>query len=103
MYLEYESSGGFANLRLGYRADTDSLPPAVAKELVALVHASGALELQQQDIASHALGLPDVLSYRLALHDGEKKNTLLFNDVTAPVSLRPLLLRLQALALDQRQ
>lgn len=103
MYIEYESSGGFANLRLAYHADTDSLPPAVAKELIALIHASGAIKLKQQDIASHAPGPPDMLNYRLVLQNGNQITTLIFDDVTAPESLRPVLVRLQALALDQRR
>lgn len=41
MQIEFASSGGFANLSLDYRVDTDTLPEEQAKEVVRLVESSG--------------------------------------------------------------
>lgn len=104
MRIEFESSGGFANLQLTYHVDTDTLPPAQAEELLNLVESSGVLKLQQSDIASPpAGGPPDVFFYQLSLSVGGRQKNLSFNDVTAPVTLHPLLALLRKLALEQKQ
>jgi Emfourin len=101
MHIEFESSGGYANLTLAYRANTDELPPDVAGNLLRLIESSRVFELQQNDIASSKSGPPDVLFYKLTLHEGNKEKSLSFNDITAPKELRPLLSLLQDLAWDQ--
>lgn len=104
MRIDFESSGGFANLQLSYHVDTETLPPEQAEELLKLVKSSGVLDLQQSDInAKSASGPADVISYRLSLSEGTRRNTLSFNDVTAPASLQPLLALLRKLALKQRR
>jgi hypothetical protein len=101
MHIEFESSGGYANIRLSYRANTDELPPEVASNLLRLIESSRVFELQQNNIASSKLGPPDVLFYKLTLREGNREKSLTFNDITAPNELRPLLSLLQDLAWDQ--
>ena len=103
MHIDFESSGGFANLQLSYRADTETLPPKQAEELLKLVKSSGVFDVQQNDIKPKTTNGPaDVLSYRLSLSDGNRQKTLSVNDVTAPVSIRPLIALLRKLALEQK-
>ena len=102
MRIDFECSGGFANLRLAYRADTDTLSQELAGELAQLVNSSGFFELDQASLASKAAGPPDVFFYRLSISAGNRQQTLSFNDVTAPVALHPLLALLRRLAVDQK-
>jgi hypothetical protein len=101
MDIEFEFSGGYANVNLAYHGDTDKLPPEIASKLLRLIESSGVLELQQSEIASTNTGPPDVFYYKLMLYDGNKKKSFFFNDVTAPKELRPLLDFLQELAWEQ--
>ena len=104
MRIEFECSGGFANLQLKYHINTDTLPQEQAVELLKLVEDSGFFDLQQSDIAPTASGgSPDMFSYRLSLSEGIRQTTLTFNDVTAPNSLHPLLGVLRKLAIEQKQ
>ena len=101
MHIEFETSGGYSNINLAYRGDTDKLPPEVASELLKLIESSRVFELQQSEVASTNSGPPDVFFYKLTLHEGSKKKSLSFNDVTVPDQLKPLLAFLQELAWDQ--
>jgi hypothetical protein len=104
MQIDFGSSGGVANQELAYRTDTSTLPAEQAKELERLVESSGVFDLQQNDMEPKvAIGRADVISYRLTLSDGSRQTTLWFNDVTAPVSLRPLVAFLQKLAREQKR
>jgi hypothetical protein len=106
MQIDFASSGGIANIELSYRADTNSLPEEQAKELERLIESSGAFDLQQEDQTPNpraAAGPPDVIAYRLTVSDGIRQNTLWFNDVTAPASIRPLLAELRKLAVEQKR
>ncbi len=103
MHIEFECSGGFANLRLAYRANTEELPQDVRSQLLELVEVSGIFELQERDVAPQSPGPPDVFSYRLSLAEGSRKMSLSCNDVTAPPELHPLLAVLRELALEQRR
>lgn len=104
MQIDFASSGGFANIELTYRADTDTLPEEQARELERLVETSGVFELEQEDTDPHvAVGRADVISYRLTLSDGPRQTTLWVNDVTAPASMRPLLAELRKLAIDRKR
>jgi emfourin len=104
MRIDFECSGGLANLQLTYRADTNTLPQAQAEELLKFVESSGVFDLQQSDVtpASHG-GPPDVFSYQLSLSEGNRRKTLTFNDVTVPASLHPFLSLLRKLAVEQKQ
>jgi hypothetical protein len=104
MQIDFASTGGFANLHLDYRADTNTLPEEQAQELMRLVESSGAFELEQEDVnANVVVGRADVISYRLTLSEGARQTTLWFNDLTAPASIRPLLAYLRKLALNQKR
>ena len=103
MRIDFECSGGFANLQLTYRVDTGELPQEIASELLRLVKDSGVFHLEESRVAPRSPGPPDVFLYRLSLSEGSRKKSLTFTDVTAPVSLHPLLALLRKLALDQRR
>jgi hypothetical protein len=104
MQIDFASSGGFANLELTYRADTNTLPEEQARELQNLIESSGAFNLEQDDMnANVAVGRADVISYRLSLSDGSRQVTLWFNDLSAPASVRPLLAELRKRALEQKR
>jgi hypothetical protein len=104
MQIDFSTSGGFANLELTYRADTNSLPEEQAQELQNMVESSGVLELDQDDLnINSTVGRADVISYRLSLSEGSKQTTLWMNDVTAPASVRPLLGYLRKLAIEQKK
>jgi hypothetical protein len=103
MLIDFEFSGGFANLRFKYNVDTDTLPPQLAEELLRLVDDSGVFSIQPGEVAPGSHGPPDVLSYRLSLSGSGGTQSLVMNDVTVPVRLRPLLTFLQKLAIEQKQ
>jgi hypothetical protein len=104
MQIDFASSGGFANLQLTYRAETNALPKDQAKELERLVESSGVFDLEPDDVNTDAtVGRADVISYRLSISNGARQKTLWFNDVTAPASVRPLLAELRRLALEQKR
>ena len=104
MQIDFASSGGFANLQLNYRADTNAMPEDQAKELASLVESSGVFDLEQEDMnANVTVGRADVITYRLTLSEGARQNTLWMNDVTAPASIRPLLAYLRKLAIEQKR
>lgn len=103
MRIDFECTGGFANLRLAYHANTDELSRELAEEVLRLVERSMFFDLQSSEVASMSSGPADVFFYKLSLSEGSRKKSLSFNDVTAPVTLHPLLSFLQKLALDQRR
>lgn len=103
MHVDFECSGGFANLQLSYHADTDTIPESQAEELLKLLEGSEVLDLQQSDLVPSAPGgAPDMFSYTLSLSEGGKQKTLTFNDLTAPSSLQPLLGYLRKLSIEQK-
>ena len=104
MQIDFASSGGFANLQLNYRGDTNTMPEDQVRELTGLVESSGVFDLKQEDVNPNVtVGRADVISYRLTVSDGPKQTTLWLNDVTAPASIRPLLAYLRKLALAQKR
>jgi hypothetical protein len=104
MRIDYERSGGFANLQLSCNLNTDSMPQDQADELLKLVKSSKVFDIQQSDVTPVVGGgPPDVFSYRLSLSEGDRQKTLSFNDVTAPASIRPLLVVLQRIALEEKR
>jgi hypothetical protein len=103
MRIDFECSGGFANLRLTYHVDTDELPQEFAEEILRLVESSGFFDIQPSEVAPTSAGPPDVFFYRLSLSQGSRKQSLSCNDVTAPAALHPLLALLRKLALNQKR
>jgi hypothetical protein len=103
MLIEFECSGGYANLRLRYRANTDELPPEVATDLRQLVDRSGIMGLRAAELAPKSPGPPDALHYRVTISQAGAVQSVEVSDITAPSALRPLLARLQELALEHRR
>ena len=104
MQIDFASSGGFANLQLNYRADTNTMPEDQAQELTTLVESSGVFDLEQEDANPNVtVGRADVITYRLTLSEGSKQTTLWMNDLTAPASIRPLLAHLRKLAIESKK
>lgn len=101
MRIDFECSGGYANIKLTYHGNTDELPQEVANEVLRLVESSGIFDLQQSEVEPTSAGPPDVLFYRLSLYEENRRKSLYFNDVTAPATLQPLLALLRELAWEQ--
>lgn len=104
MRIDYECSGGFANLQVSCHLNTDSMPQDQVEELLKLVENSQIFDIQQSDVTPVAGGgPPDVFSYRLTVTEAGRQKVLYFNDITAPASLRPLLVVLQRIALEEKR
>ena len=104
MQIDFASSGGFANLQLNYRADTNTMPEGHAQELTSLVESSGVFDLEQDEVnPSVTVGRADMITYRLTLSEGSKQTTLWMNDMSAPASVRPLLAYLRKLAIESKK
>jgi hypothetical protein len=103
MWIDFECTGGFANLRLAFKGHTDELPQEQANEIRELVKGSGYFEIRASDVAPAANGPPDVFHYKISLSDGTRKNALSLNDVSAPVDLHPLLAKFRTLAMDRQR
>ena len=103
MRIDFECSGGFAGLRLTYRADTNDLTKEVAEELMELIESSGFFDLEESEVAPSLAGPPDVFIYRLSLDEKGRRKSLSLNDVTAPPPMHRLLTLLRKLALEQRR
>jgi hypothetical protein len=102
MRIEFESSGGFANIMVNIRVDSKNLPDEVNSEIIRLVEESDFFNIKSSELQPKHHGPPDVMQYKICLQDGKKINTLSVNDVTAPERLRPLLGYLQQLAIAQK-
>lgn len=103
MIIEYECSGGYANLRLRYRANVEELPPEVAADLRQLVERTGIMSMKATELAPKSPGPPDVLRYRITISHAGALQSLEMSDITVPPGLRPLLVRLQELAVKQKR
>jgi hypothetical protein len=104
MLIDFASSGGFDNLELAYRADTNTMSEEQAGKLEALVESAGLFDLEPENLnPSVTVGRADVITYHLTVSDGTREKTLWLNDVTAPASVRPLLAGLRKLALEQKR
>lgn len=101
MLIHYATSGGFANLRLSYTADTAKLSQELAQELERLANQAEFFSLQEQP-AIAAAGVPDMVQYDISIEQDGQRRSLRYNEMTVPDSLRPLLERLQELALEQQ-
>ena len=101
MHIDFESSGGYANIRTTYRGNTDELPKEIADKLINLVESSRVFELQESQVAPSSSGPPDLLNYKLTIQDRNRRTSLSFNDATTPDSLRELLTFLQELSREQ--
>ena len=101
MRIEYKCSGGYGGLRLTYQCETDALPADESKTILDLIDAARALELDPNQISSKSRSIPDDFVCRLTLSTGEVKNSLSFNELSAPENLRRLSAYLRKLAIEQ--
>ena len=96
MHVDFEQSGGFANITFSFGADLDELPEETAKELRRLVEASGFLEGKQ----SSSEVTPAGLAYHLRVSDGPRTGLWKGTDATMPEQLAPLIDLLSELAVE---
>jgi hypothetical protein len=101
MHISFACEGGFANLRLSFNGDTDSMSAREAAELVDAVDASGILTGPAPP-SSDKRPVPDAMSYRITISEPGKGITWEVTDATAPVKLRPLIRLLKKAALARR-
>ncbi|MGD2099967.1 MAG: hypothetical protein PVG35_20525 [Desulfobacterales bacterium] len=102
MYIEYKCSGGYGGLRLAYRCETDTLSADESKTILDLIDAARAWELDPKEISAKSRNIPDDFVCRLTLSTGEMKNSLSFNELSAPENLRRLSAYLRKLAIRQQ-
>jgi hypothetical protein len=95
MRIDFEQSGGFANVAFRLNLELETLSAADATELRDLVAASGILE---GGIAEEKGG--GGLAYRLRLSDGPRTASWTGTDATLPEALAPLIDRLSELAVE---
>ena len=89
-------------MRLTYQCETDTLPADESKTILDLIDAARVLELDPEQISSKSRSIPDDFVCRQTLSTGEVKNSLSFNELSAPKNLRRLSAYLRKLALKQR-
>jgi hypothetical protein len=99
MRIDFRSTGGFVPLDLAYSADTEQLPPDLARELTELVERADLWAAAEPPARGPA---PDAAGYWLRVRDGGRMRELTVDDASAPAALRPLLGRLRRLAVEQR-
>lgn len=95
-HIAFSASGGVTGVRLRWEGDTADLG-AAGRELDALI-ADADLAAAPAAPAGRRTR-PDVTSYRLRVDEGDRTVDANFDDLTAPPRVRPLLRRLQSLAL----
>jgi hypothetical protein len=96
MRIEFERTGGVTGVRLAYSVECDELPDGAARELRALVEASGFFS------ASGRIGNADPggdrFTYVIAIVDGSRSHAVQVSEPAAPPALRPLIAWLTAAA-----
>ena len=96
MRIDFEQSGGFANVAFRLNLELETLSAADAAELRDLVAASGILEGGIADAKGGGGGL----AYRLRLSEGPGTASWSGTDATLPEALAPLIDRLSELAVE---
>jgi hypothetical protein len=96
MRIDFEQSGGFANVAFRLSLDLETLSATDAAALRDLVAASGVLEGGIADAKGGGGGL----AYRLRLSDGPRTASWTGTDATLPEALAPLIDRLSELAVE---
>jgi hypothetical protein len=102
MRIAYECTGGYGGLRLSYQCETDALPADTSKAILDLIDASQALKLDPKKISAKSRRIPDDFACRLTMISESDKQTLSFNELDAPESLRRLSAYLRKLAIQQQ-
>ena len=96
MQIDFEQSGGFANIAFRFSADLGELPEETATELRRLVEASGILAAAPPS----AEATPAGLTYRVRVSDGPRNWSWNGTDATMTEALSPLIDRLSELAVE---
>ena len=96
MRIDFEQSGGFANITFGFHAEVDELSQEDTEELRDLVAASGILKGGLPEPKAGGSGL----SYLLRLSEGPRIASWTGTDTTMPEALAPLIDRLSELAVQ---
>ncbi|HRQ23082.1 MAG TPA: hypothetical protein PLF42_06590 [Anaerolineales bacterium] len=99
MKIEFERSGGFMGRTVSLSLDLDDLPADQAQALRLLIDNADFFNLPADSPNSPAR---DAFSYTVAVTDGARQHTVHTDDVSAPESLRPLLMDLSARARGRR-
>ena len=94
MKVRFTQSGGFAGLVKGCEIDTKALSPENAKELEQLVKAA-ALSASGEFLSRSGR---DLQQYEVAIEDGSKKTSVIFDDQSIPQSAKPLIAYLKKCA-----
>ncbi len=87
MKVQFLQSGGFVGAVKGCELDTATLAPDVAQELERLIRGSGISG--SGEFLSDAGR--DLQQYDIAIEEGNRKDSVVFDDATIPQSARPLL------------
>ncbi len=98
--IQFERSGGFANIPMRGEFNLDDLPPDQAQNIHTLLEQADFNSLPD-DLAggSH---IPDQFTYTVTVEGAAGKKTVVTGDRSAPENLRPLLQTLTELARKKR-
>jgi len=99
MHINFERTGGFANLRFTGNFDLDKLPGEIANPLKTLIEQVDFPSLPENVPGSAAI--PDQFNYRITVTTSSWQHTVITGDRSAPVALRLLLQKLTELARSQ--
>ena len=99
MRIDFEQSGGFANITFDFHAEVEDLPEKTANELRGLIDGSGVLSGAPPEPS----GTPAGLTYRLRVSDGPRTVSWQGTDGTLPDRIGPLIDCLSQLAVQARK
>ncbi len=102
MRIEYKCTGGYGGLRLFYQCETDALPADESKKILDLIDAARVLKLDPEQVSVGSRRIPDDFACLLKITSKKDKQTLSFNELDAPESLRRLSAYLRKLAIKQQ-
>jgi hypothetical protein len=93
--IDFERRGGFTAVPLRTSVDTAALPPDEAHQFEQLVEDANVFSLASQ---TPQAGGADQFQYNLTVSQGATQHAISLGESQVPESLRPLLVRLTALA-----
>ena len=101
MRIEYKCTGGYGGLRLSYQCETDALPADESNKILDLIDAARVFKLDPEQVSAGSRRIPDDFACLLTITSKKDKQTLSFNELDAPESLRRLSAYLRKLAIKQ--
>ncbi len=102
LFIEYKCSGGYGGLRLSYQCETDAMPTDESKPILDLIDAARVLKLDPKQISTESRRIPDDFACLLTIISKKDRQTLSFNELSAPENLRRLSAYLRMLAIKQQ-